>query len=91
MSAQPDWATWALVAAVAVLFLWFFWFVATTVFAYARQLVGTIQNWPQIRRAMVEAEAQAGGRYPLWYRAARVTVLLGVVALAAYILWRRFG
>jgi hypothetical protein len=91
MADMPDWTTWALAASVCVLFLWFFWHVAASLFSYARQVVGTIQNWPQVRRSMVEAEAKAGGRYPLWFRMVRAFLVLAMVGLVVLIVWRRFG
>ena len=61
MSEGPDWTLWLLAAAVLALFGGYFLWVGRTMFGSARQLIDTIQNWPQIRRAMVEAEAKAGG------------------------------
>jgi hypothetical protein len=89
MDEMPDWGVWILAAAVAALFLWFFWHVGTGMLAYGRQFVGMIQNWPQIRRAMVEAEVRAGGRYPLWFRAIRVFLVLAMICLAILLVWRK--
>jgi uncharacterized membrane protein YqiK len=90
MSEQPDWMIWIWGAAVVALFLFFFLWVGQTLFGSARQLVATIQNWPQTRRAMVEAEARSGGRYPLWYRAVRVGLVMTMIGLVGLLLWRRF-
>lgn len=65
--------------------------IITSLFGYSRSLLGMIQNWPQIRRAMVEAEVRAGGRYPWWFRAIRVTLILAMIGLVAVIIWRKFG
>jgi hypothetical protein len=91
MSGWPDWTTWLLAAAVCALLLWYFWHTAASLFGYARRLVGTIQNWPQIRRDMVAAEAKAGGRYPLWFRLVRVFLVLAMIGLMVLIVWRKFG
>ena len=91
MSEFPDWAVWPLAVGVVALFVWYFWHVVRSVLEGLIGTVRTIQNWPQIRRAMVEAEARAGGRYPLWYRAARVLCLSLIVGLAAYLIYRRFA
>ena len=92
MSSMPDWSVWALALVVVALFAWFFWHTSTTMLDMARRLVTTIQNWPQTQRAMAEAEAQAGGRYPLWFRAVRVLLVLALLALCATLLWRKaFG
>ena len=39
----------------------------------------------------VEAEVRAGGRYPLWFRAVRVLLVLALIALCVLMIWRRFG
>lgn len=91
MSAGLDWSTWLLALAVLALFVTFFWLVGRALLDYARRLIGIIQNWPQIRRSMVEAEARAGGRYPLWFRAVRVLLIVALIGLLALLLWRRFG
>ncbi len=90
MSAGLDWSTWLLALAVIALFVAFFWLVGRALLDYARRLVEIIQNWPQIRRGMVEAEVRAGGRYPLWFRAVRVLLIVALIGLAALLLWRRF-
>lgn len=88
---QVDWPVWLLGIAVAALFIgYFFWTGGALVGAF-RRLLQFIEDWPQTRRAMVEAEARSGGRYPLWYRAARVAVLLSLFALLVFIVWRKFG
>jgi hypothetical protein len=89
MSEIPDWTVWLLAAAIAALFIWYFWHVGHSLVEWFISTVRMIQNWPQTRRALVEAEARAGGRYPRWYRAARVVILLSVVALAAYLIYTR--
>ncbi len=91
MADLPDWTTWLLAAAVIALFAWFFWHTVTSLLAYARKLIDTVQNWPQTRRAMVDAEAGNGGRYPLWYRMVRVGLILALIALLALFAWRRFN
>jgi hypothetical protein len=89
MDKMPDWGVWILAAGVAALFLWFFWHVGSGMLAYGRQLIGMIQNWPQIRRSMVEAEVRAGGRYPLWFRAVRVLLIVAMVVFAGLLVWRK--
>ena len=91
MSAWPDWSLWALMAGVLALFAGYFLWVGRTMFGSARRLIDTIQNWPQIRRAMVEAEAKAGGRYPFWYRAVRVVLVVTMIGLLAFYAWYKFG
>jgi hypothetical protein len=91
MSELPDWTIWLLAAAVIALFAWFFWSTGVEMLRFSGRLTGLIQNWPQVRRAMVEQEARAGGRFPLWYRAARVVLVLAMVGFAAYFIWRRFS
>ncbi len=91
MAEQGDWMVWLLALAVGVLFLVYFWWTGGTIIASFRRLLKFIEDWPQTRRAMVDAEARSGGRYPLWFRLARVAVLLALVALVTIILWRRFG
>jgi hypothetical protein len=91
MSDLPDWTIWLLGAGVLALFGWFFWFTGKAMLGSARQLIGTIQNWPQIRRAMVEAEVRSGGRYPFWFRAVRVLLILALIGLLALLLWRRLS
>ena len=90
MSSSSDWWVWLLAAAVVALFVWYFWHVASSLWGWFVSTVQTIQNWPQTRRALVEAEARAGGRYPWWYRAARVIIVLSIIGLAAYLIYRRF-
>jgi hypothetical protein len=91
MSEIPDWAVWPLAAGLIVLFGWFFWHTGRSLVQGFLAIVETIQNWPQTRRAMVEAEARAGGRYPWWFRAVRVSLVLATVGLAAYVIFRRTG
>jgi hypothetical protein len=90
MSEIPDWAVWPLAVAVVALFVWYFWHTARTMFEWFTTVVRMIQNWPQTRRAMVEVEARAGGRYPWWYRAARLSLVLAMVLFAAYFIYRLF-
>lgn len=90
MSGGDDWVWWIVAAAVAVIFISYFVFVGRALLGHFLSLVSTIQNWPQIRRAMVEAEAKAGGRYPFWFRAIRVTLVLAMIGLAAFLIWRKF-
>ena len=90
MTAQPDWLVWLLALALLILFGWYFSHVARVLWRTTRQLILTIQHWPEIRRQMVEAEVRAGGRYPLWYRALRVTSLLALTALVLVLIYRKF-
>ena len=90
MSGGEIWVWWIVAALVTALFIAYFAFVGRELFGTMRSLVATIQNWPQIRRAMVEAEAKAGGRYPFWFRAIRVTLVLAMIGLAAVLVWRKF-
>jgi hypothetical protein len=82
---------WILAAVVAGIFVWFFWHTSVSLYRYMRHVVDFIQNWPQIRRRMVEAEAQNGGRYPLWFRAIRVLLILAMIGFAALLVWRKFA
>jgi hypothetical protein len=91
MSATEDWFWWIVAALAAAAFIGYFAFVGKELFTYMRSLVSTIQNWPQTRRTMVEAEAKAGGRYPWWFRAIRVTLILAMVGLAVVLVWRKFN
>ena len=91
MTVQVDWQVWLLAIAVGALFIGYFCWTGGTIIASFRRLLKFIEDWPQTRRAMVDAEARSGGRYPLWFRLARVAVLLALVALVTIILWRRFG
>ena len=91
MSGLDDWTAWALAGGVAALFAAYFAWVGRSLFASLRRLIDTIQNWPQLRRAIVEAEVRAGGRYPLWFRALRVTTLLALFGLVALLVWRKFA
>jgi hypothetical protein len=91
MSGGADWIWWIVGAAIAAGFAWYFWTVGAAIVRSVIQLVQTIQNWPQTRRAMVEAEVRAGGRYPLWFRAARVVIILALLGLLAYTAWCRFS
>jgi hypothetical protein len=84
MSGWPDWTVWVLAAGVLALFVGYFVFVGRTLLGSGRRLIDTIQNWPQIRRAMVEAEAKAGGRYPFWFRAVRVLLIVAMIGLLAF-------
>jgi len=89
MGSMPDWTVWALGLGVAALFVWFFWTTGATMLRTGRRLLAIIEDWPQTRRAMAEAEAQAGGRFPLWLRALRVILVLAMLALVVLIVWRR--
>ncbi len=89
MSSMPDWSAWALGLGVAALFVWFFWHTGTTMLRAGRRLLAIIEDWPQTRRALAEAEAQAGGRFPPWLRALRVLLVLALLALVALLAWRR--
>ncbi len=91
MSGPDDWASWALAGLVVAVFAAYFAWVGCSLSASVRRLIDTIQNWPQIRRAMVEAEVRAGGRYPLWFRALRVMTILALVGLVALLVWRKFA
>lgn len=91
MAEQVDWLVWVLAIAVLSLFVAYFWWSGRTIIASFRRLLQIVEDWPQTRRAMVEAEARSGGRHPLWLRLARVVVVLALVALVIIILWRRFG
>ncbi len=91
MTMQVDWFVWLLAIAVAALFLGYFWWTGRTIIASFRRIAQFIEDWPQTRRAMVEAEARSGGRYPLWFRLARIALVLALVALVVILLWRRFG
>jgi hypothetical protein len=91
MSDMPDWTVWLLAVALLALFGWFFWHTGAVMLDASRRLIGTIQNWPQIRRAMVEAEVRSGGRYPFWFRAVRVTLILALIGLLLLLVWRKLG
>lgn len=58
-------------------------------FTSLKFLVGFVQNAPERRREQALAEAKAGGRYPLWYRALRVLLPLALVALLFVLFWQR--
>lgn len=90
MSHGETWVWWLVAAAVAAGFIAYFLFIGRELFGSMRSVVSTIQNWPQIRRSMVEAEAKAGGRYPFWFRAVRVTLILAMVGLMIFLVWRKF-
>ncbi|WP_421759874.1 hypothetical protein [Devosia sp.] len=91
MSDMPDWLAWILAAVLLALFGWYFWHTGRTMFDAMRHLISTIENWPQIRRAMVDAEARTPrGRYPFWFRAIRVVLILALVGLLVLVLWRKF-
>jgi hypothetical protein len=91
MSGWPDWTVWVLAAGVLALFVGYFVFVGRTLLGSGRRLIDTIQNWPQARRAMVEAEAKAGGRYPFWFRAVRVLLIVAMIGLLAFYAWYKFS
>lgn len=91
MSEAPDWVWWLVGAGVLLLFVWYFVSTATRIWGALRRLVDLIQNWPQYRRAMVEAEARAGGRHPLWLRIVRVLLILAMVLLCATLVWNRLS
>jgi len=91
MGSGPDWIWWIVATAVAALFIAYFVFVGRTLLGHFGSLIHTIQNWPQIRRAMAEAEARVGGRYPLWFRAVRVSLILAMVGLMAFLLLRKLS
>ncbi len=91
MTDLPDFTIWLLATALLGLFGWFFWHTGAVMLEAARHLIGSIQNWPQIRRAMVEAEVRSGGRYPFWFRAARVTLIIALIGLLLLLLWRKLG
>jgi uncharacterized membrane protein YqiK len=90
-SGLPDWTVWVLAAVVAGLFGWFFWHTGVSLYRSGRQVVDLIQNWPQVRREMVEAEVRSGGRYPLWFRAVRVLLVLAMIGFAIVLIWRKLG
>ena len=89
MSGGGDWFWWIVAALVAAGFIAYFVFVGRDLFGTMRSLVSTIQNWPQTRRAMVEAEARSGGRYPVWFRAIRVSLVLAMLGLMVVVVWRK--
>jgi hypothetical protein len=91
MSDMPDWTAWIIGLALAGLFGFFFWHTGLSLFRTTRALVSSIQNWPQTRRAMTEAEAKSGGRYPLWYRAIRVFLVVAMIAFAVLLVWRKLA
>jgi type VI protein secretion system component VasF len=91
MNELPDWTIWVLAATVCALLVLFFWHTASIMLEAVRHLIGTIQNWPQIRRAMVEAEVRAGGRYPLWFRLGRMFLILAMIGLMVLLVWRKFA
>lgn len=91
MAAQFDWLGWLLIVAVVALFVGYFWWTGGAMLNAFRALLAFIENWPQTRRAMVEAEARSGGRYPLWFRLARILILLALFALLIVVFWRKFG
>lgn len=90
-SSGNDWGLWLLAALVVLLFVTFFGSIGVALYNRLRRLLGLIEAAPEHRRARVEAEAKAGGRYPFWLRAIRVLVILVLVVLLAIIIWRRFG
>jgi len=91
MTEIADWTTWLLAVAVLLLFGAFFWFTGVHMIDYASRLIHTIQHWSEIRRAMVEAEVRAGGRYPFWFRLVRGSLLVGLVGLMVLVVWRKFA
>ena len=91
MTGGQDWFWWIVAAAVAALVIGYFAFVGRTLFTHVSSVVSTIQNWPQTRRAMVEAEAKAGGRYPFWFRTVRATLILAMVGLMVFLVWRKLA
>ena len=93
MSAFQDWWVWLLAIGVILLFGWYFWRTAGTIIQSIRQVGATIENWPLIRRAQIEAEIRTpGGRYPLWFRAIRVLLIAVLIVGAAWlVLHRLFG
>jgi hypothetical protein len=91
MTGQADWMLWLLAIAACGLIGWYFWHVGVELRAYSRRLIDTIQNWPQIRRSMVEAEARSGRSTPLWLRAVRVLLILAIIGLAVLLVWRKLG
>jgi hypothetical protein len=90
MSGMPAWTAWAIALLAAALFALFFLHTGSLLLDLARRLIATIQNWPETRRRTAEAEAAAGGRYPLWLRAVRFILVLAMVALGALLIWRKF-
>lgn len=91
MSDIPIWSVWLLALVVVGLVVWYFWHTAGLLLALSRRLVVTIQSWPETRRQLAEAEAQAGGRHPLWLRTVRFSLIATMVALCALLVWRKFG
>lgn len=89
MSGQLDWTILPLAVGLCALFAWFFWRVGASMLHVGRLLVQTIQDWPQIRRAMVEQEARSGGRFPFWLRAARVLLIIAMIGLVLLLVWRK--
>ena len=87
MSEAPDWTVWLLAIGVVALFVWFFWHTGAAMLNALKVLIHLIETAPERRRAYAEAEARAGGRFPLWYRAGRVLALTALFALVAYIVW----
>jgi hypothetical protein len=91
MSQFSDWTIWLLGLVIVALFAFFFWHTGKALVETFVAIVRMIQNWPQTRRAMVEAEARSpGGRYPWWYRAIRVVLVIAMVLFAGYFIYRLF-
>jgi hypothetical protein len=89
MGAAPDFIAWGIGILAVALFGFFFWHTGRTLVRLGRQLIATIQHWPQTRRTMTEAEAQSGGRYPWWFRAIRVALVVTAIGLGALLVWRK--
>ena len=86
---MSNWAAWAMAGGVIVIVVWYFWQTGAAIVTTIRRLRDMVQNWPQIRRDMTEAEVRAGGRYPVWFRAARVILIMALIALALLLVWRK--
>lgn len=91
MSSGPDWIWWLVAALLVAGFAWYFWHAGRSIWKGFRAVIDTIQNWPQVRRAMAEAEARGGGRYPFWLRAVRGALVLAMIGLVSVLLWRKFS
>lgn len=91
MDSMPDWLVWPLAALLAAVFLLYFWHSFASIIATLRRLVDLVQNWPQVRRRMAEAEAASGGRAPFWLRTVRVLLIFAMIGLVILIVWRKFA